>query len=93
MSGKPTEWKCKQCNHVFHPNPPDFNCPKCKSHSTIPIGGPYKTLAEAHAERKKLEKNAWRKDNQSQLPELGEPLVCAFQRGFTGPRRVQCALT
>ena len=31
--------------------------------------------------------------NQTQLPKQGEPLVCAFQRQFNAPYRIQCALT
>ena len=31
--------------------------------------------------------------HQTQLPEADEPLVCSFQRRFSTPYRVQCALT
>ena len=31
--------------------------------------------------------------NQTQLPEPDQPLVCSFQRRFSTPYRVQCALT
>ena len=33
------------------------------------------------------------KPNQTQLPLAGQPLICAFQRRFSNPYRVQCALT
>ena len=30
---------------------------------------------------------------QSQLPKKSDPLVCAFQRQFNNPYRIQCAVT
>ena len=32
-------------------------------------------------------------EQQTQLPKPDQPLVCAFQRRFSNPYRVQCALT
>ena len=81
MSREISKWKCRNCSTEFYPDPPDFNCPNCKSSQAIPIKGSEKkkvkdwrhiTVYEHDKERKRIAE-------EESIQLMNDTYVCHFQ--------------
>jgi Zn finger protein HypA/HybF involved in hydrogenase expression len=81
-------WVCNSCFEEFYKSPRRTDCPNCHSRNM--------TLKEQKKPEMRAQVNetaSWKSEHQTQLPNPDEPLICAFQRRFSTPYRIQCAVT
>jgi ribosomal protein L37AE/L43A len=73
---------------------PEYKCPKCGRNHSWHEAKRIDANSGLHICRKcGTPLDSEKIGNQTQLPEPDQPLVCAFQRRFNSPYRVQCAVT